>query len=291
MPKLFKALLLLIVATALSSCKLPQDGEVVAHQTSNNTAQTGSVDGKVQLMLRGFFEADYGVDSSYAYYSYLIITEKSPDNFDKRLAAATAFMCEFSDVSKASDMELHPHELAIFLAPINSGTNTSKLKLSRSGEELLYVYNYDHSRAVAKAIKRVEPDSKLNIAIVSYPKPLHYPDTPFDLINREALHVVELSDTPPAQIRKVIEKFRRSVTGPKAKQVSIVTEWDANTGNALASETANVPNIDSVVHESWADKMRVVFASLGAFMNSVVPTAHASTVECKSMKARQNPTY
>lgn len=49
--------------------------------------------------------------------------------------------------------------------------------------------------------------------------------------------------------------------------------------------------IDSVVYKSWPDRMRVVFASLGTFMNSIVPTAHASTVECKSMKARQKPTY
>ncbi|MCF6436767.1 hypothetical protein [Pseudoalteromonas sp. MMG022] len=277
----FKALFVSIVATILSSCSSSQYGEVVAHQTTNKTVQTDSVDGKIQLMLRGFLDSGYGLDSSYAYYSYLIITEKSPDNFGKRLAAATAFMCEFSDVSKASDMELPPHELAIFLAPINSGTNTSKLKQSRSGEELLYVYNYDHSRTIAKAIKRVEPDSTLNIAIVSYPRPLHYPHTNFNHISREALYVVELSGTPPAQIRKVIEKFRRSVTGSKAKQVSIVTEWDANTGEIITSETANVPNINSVVYTSWADRMRVVFASLGAFMNSVVPTAQASTMECQ----------
>ena len=91
---------------------------------------------------------------------------------------------------------------------------------------------------------------------------------------------VELSNLPPSKIRKVIEKFRNSVVGNyKIKKIPVDIRTDPATGQSLEQRIMDVPVLDNITRNGWADKMRIVFASIGELVASPIPEATASTLQ------------
>jgi hypothetical protein len=281
MSKFLTFLFLTTYVTLLTSCVTPRNVPLTGQGGADKT-EVDLINSKAQLMVREFLIGSQRENPYYNYYSYLIFTENSVDNYDKRFSAAKAYMCEFSDSSKAMEMGLTADELVVFYAPVYPDIIINQLKASKSPDEFLKVYNYDYARAIANKVSPLIPDVDISIAIISYPMPIGLSKDNIDYVSKDALNIIDLSDIPPAQIRKVIEKFRRSVTGHyEVRNVQVVTQVDPITGEVLESKTMKLPVMESLSDMDWMEKMRVVFASLGSFMETFVPDAKASTTQCK----------
>ena len=82
-------------------------------------------EGSVKLLVREFLQNRE--DVKFGYFVYLIFAEQTQVTYNKRLAAAEAFMCQYSTRSKALDLELSKSELAVFYAPVKKSSDRHRL--------------------------------------------------------------------------------------------------------------------------------------------------------------------
>lgn len=275
MYKIIILILFILSAISLTSCL----NSPSIKQVSTNSDNFDSIVAK--SMFREFLNTAEGENPNYKYYSYMIFSENSSVTYDQRKAASKAFICEFSDSSKSMKMKLGTNELAVFYAPINPDVNLEELRNKTSPEAFLGAYNYDYARVIVNKIKQLKPNKKMNIAIISYPLPLGFNEGNINHLTVDALNVIDLSNVPAAQIRVVIERFRKSVTTQyQVKEVRVIKEVDPKTGDVSEYTVVKAPDLETSNKINWANKMRNVFASLGSFIEAISPTVYASSIGC-----------
>ena len=177
-------------------------------------------DGSAQLLVPDFLQ---GRESKkFGYFVYLIFAEQTRRTYNKRLAAAEAFMCQRSTLSQALELGLSQSDLALFGAPVKKGTNTTRLNRLGSAGTLLKEYHYRGAHFLLRQLRVRNTSSNerfdFTIGIIGSPVPLL---TSMAEVDPDTVQVLKLDQKSSYQIGKTIGVFRKGLNiGHKGKNGS-----------------------------------------------------------------------
>ena len=255
--------IIIILCAFLSSCvhiNKELAGGVGGQDIQSNEAN----DGKITLITRDYLTPSKKEYPFYKFYSYLIFIDKSSSTLEMREAASEAYLCQFISRGEAETIQLNLDDLAVFYAPLRNDVSTNTLNNSTSVSSFLSEYSYGYAQALVSTLDDVIGKDEFLIGIIASPQPLYMGN---NSIPTDQIQVLNLTDTPPAQIKVAIKRYRQLITGNYVKRdVDIILDLDPITGNPEKIEKRKIPVLDPITKIDMATKVRSVFYSIGKML-------------------------